>query len=114
RRPQKRLSKPLSRRVRNRKTNRPKRWQPNNQSRPCCHGLSNDFAAAFSDCRVWKKSAQGSFRCILALKFPRLNSAGSSLAVTSDQSSGVDTGAFGRLRTEYGVTTVCPNAFRKG
>ena len=40
------------------------------------------------------------------------NFVGSSDGPSSDQSSGVETGACGRTRTEYGGTTVWANALR--
>src|SRR3981189_2931223 len=61
-----------------------------------------------ADVKVWrlrKKSAHGS-AFLIRSRISMLKVEGSRLARTSGQYRGVDTGARGRRRTEYGATTV--------
>src|SRR5579863_6159176 len=71
-----------------------------------------DAAAKF--CRLLKKSAQGPFRLNRSRKLPRLKVVGSSEVFTSSHASGIENGACGLRRTEYGVTTVWTAPFRNG
>src|SRR6267143_4647811 len=62
-----------------------------------------------ADVKVWrlrKKSAHGSAFLIRSRTLSMLKVDGSRLGRTSGQYRGVDTGARGRRRTEYGTTTV--------
>src|SRR6266850_1327191 len=62
-----------------------------------------------ADVKVWrlrKKSAHGTAFLIRSRILSMLKVEGSRLGRTSGQYRGVDTGALGRRRTEYGATTV--------
>ena len=64
------------------------------------YSLFTAAIASFSDCRLSKKSLQGSARLSRMAKFPMLKSEGTSVGLTSDHFKGVEMGAFSRRRTE--------------
>src|SRR5437762_11141767 len=64
------------------------------------HKFLRRAMAFFKVWRLLKNSAHGSLALRRRRKFPRLNVDGSSEGLTSDQSSGVETGACGLRRTE--------------
>src|SRR5437879_6352485 len=68
--------------------------------------LVNLFEADLRVCRLRKKSAHGSAFLIRSRILSMLNVEGSRVGLTSDQRRGVETGARGLRRAEYGATTV--------